>query len=174
MTVSLSYEKALPEDTEAILTIIENARRLLRSEGIDQWQDGNPSEAAIKNDIKNGWGRIIRSCGKAVGYFALQTETDPSYGHIWGGKWLSAGEPYAALHHAAVADGARGQGLSSFMFESAENECISRGIKNLRIDTHRLNTRMRHIIKRHGFTLCGIIHLVNSPAQRMAYEKRLP
>ena len=43
---------------------------------------------------------------------------------------------------------------------------------NLRIDTHRDNVIMQHLMQRHGFTRCGIIYLANGD-ERLAYQKIL-
>ena len=40
---------------------------------------------------------------------------------------------------------------------------------NLRIDTHRDNVIMRHVIDLYGFTYCGIIYLLNGD-ERLAYQ----
>ena len=47
--------------------------------------------------------------------------------------------------------------------------CLSRE-NNIRIDTHRDNTIMQHVIQKHGFSYCGIIYLANGD-ERMAYQK---
>ena len=41
---------------------------------------------------------------------------------------------------------------------------------NLKIDTHRDNHIMQHLLERKGFTYCGIIHTDNG-AERLAYQK---
>ena len=41
---------------------------------------------------------------------------------------------------------------------------------HLRIDTHRDNRIMQHLIEKHGFTYCGIIWL-DDGTERLAYER---
>ena len=41
---------------------------------------------------------------------------------------------------------------------------------NIRIDTHRDNVIMRHLLEKHGFKYCGIIYLENGD-ERLAYQK---
>jgi RimJ/RimL family protein N-acetyltransferase len=43
---------------------------------------------------------------------------------------------------------------------------------NIRIDTHRDNHIMQHVIQKHGFTYCGIIYLLSGD-ERLAYQKML-
>jgi hypothetical protein len=40
---------------------------------------------------------------------------------------------------------------------------------NIRIDTHRDNKIMRHLVEKHGFAYCGIIYLDNGD-ERLAYQ----
>ena len=42
--------------------------------------------------------------------------------------------------------------------------------RHLRIDTHRDNRIMQHLIEKHGFTYCGIIWLEDG-TERLAYER---
>ena len=42
--------------------------------------------------------------------------------------------------------------------------------KNLRVDTHRDNRVMQHLLLQHGFTYCGIIHLASGD-ERLAYQR---
>ncbi|MBR1526072.1 MAG: hypothetical protein IJ640_05360 [Prevotella sp.] len=41
---------------------------------------------------------------------------------------------------------------------------------NIRIDTHRDNRIMQHLMQKEGFTYCGIIYLDNGD-ERLAYQK---
>ncbi len=40
---------------------------------------------------------------------------------------------------------------------------------NIRIDTHLDNRIMQHVIKKYGFTYCGIIYLASGD-ERLAYQ----
>jgi RimJ/RimL family protein N-acetyltransferase len=40
---------------------------------------------------------------------------------------------------------------------------------NIRIDTHRDNTIMQHLLSKYGFQYCGIIYLANGD-ERLAYQ----
>jgi RimJ/RimL family protein N-acetyltransferase len=45
-------------------------------------------------------------------------------------------------------------------------------IPNIRIDTHRDNAIMQHLLEKNGFVKCGIIY-VEDGSPRIAYQKRL-
>ena len=42
--------------------------------------------------------------------------------------------------------------------------------RNIRIDTHRDNRIMQHLLERHGFRYCGIIYLLSGD-ERLAYQR---
>ena len=46
------------KDLENIMTVIHDAQRTMGEAGLDQWQDGYPSEEVILGDIRKGESRI--------------------------------------------------------------------------------------------------------------------
>ena len=48
-------------------------------------------------------------------------------------------------------------------------DCCKKLCDNLRIDTHENNSTMRHLVAKHGFVRCGIIHLADG-SPRIAYQ----
>ena len=73
--------------------------------------------------------------------------------------------PYGTIHR--IAAGGAGKGI----FRECLAYCLAR-IPNIRIDTHRDNAAMRHLLERHGFRECGIIY-VEDGSPRIAYQKCL-
>ena len=67
------------------------------------------------------------------------------------------------MHRIAASGVVRGAG--SFCVNWAFSRC-----GNLRIDTHRDNLVMQNMLKKNGFTYCGIIHLENGD-ERLAFQK---
>ena len=99
-----------------------------------------------------------------VGSFVLRQGPDPSYGHIYEGKWLDDSMPYYVIHRVTSLPAAHG------VFSAIVGYCIQYS-DNLRIDTHRDNHIMRHLVEKYGFTYCGIIHLSRvRSAERLAYQ----
>ena len=71
---------------------------------------------------------------------------------------------------AITATSAPGRNLASKMFDWAFEEVRSKGINSIRIDTHRDNCIMKHILTKYGFQECGVIYLADR-APRNAYIK---
>jgi hypothetical protein len=96
-----------------------------------------------------------------VGYFALLPSPEPTYENI-DGAWLTDG-PYGVIHRIASYPGVHG-------IFSAVIAYAAQRYAHLRIDTHRDNRIMQHLIEKHGFTYCGIIWLEDG-SERLAYER---
>ena len=104
---------------------------------------------------------MIEENGEIHGAFAFMPGDDPTYGYIEDGHWLND-RPYGAIHHIA------GDGQIRGIFTQAFDFCRAQ-IGELRIDTHRDNKTMQHVVAKHGFRRCGIIYLENG-APRIAYQ----
>ena len=96
-----------------------------------------------------------------VAYFALLPSPEPTYSYI-DGAWLTD-EPYGVIHRMASYPDVHGIFAAIIDFAAARHA-------HLRIDTHRDNRIMRHLIEKHGFTYCGIIWLTDG-TERLAYER---
>lgn len=155
---------AVAADTEAIMAVLEAARGIMRASGNpSQWPDGYPTRAMIEKDIAGGHGYVVVDSQSTVGYFAFIPSPDPTYSIIYDGAWIDAHSPYHVIHRIASYPHAHG------IFASMMEFCLQRD-KSLRIDTHRDNKIMQHNLQKHGFTYCGIIHLLNGD-ERLAYQR---
>lgn len=168
--------RATAEDLDAIMSIIEEARRTIAALGIDQWQSGSPNRAMIQEDIALGRSYCAVEEGVVIGTFALIHDGEPTYDRIYNGAWLTPDEgdipAYLAIHRVAIAVSKRGSGVSSAMIAYAVDQALGLGRVSLRIDTHRGNVIMRRMLEKHGFVHCGVIYL-QTGEERVAYERCL-
>ena len=160
---------ATEADIPAVLPVFEAAKAIMRADGNhDQWgAPGFPGDALLLRDIARGGGYVISSEAEGgveksiVAYFALLPSPEPTYDVI-DGAWLTD-EPYGVIHRMASYPEIHG------IFSTVINYAASR-FAHLRIDTHRDNRIMQHLIEKHGFTYCGIIWLEDG-TERLAYER---
>ena len=166
--------KTNKSDLIAVMPIFGEARKTIALLGIDQWQNGYPSENVILSDIDKGQSYICDLDGNICGTFAMLTESEPTYDKIYDGHWLTGDEShdYIAIHRVAISVSSRGSGLSGKIIEFAADFAKKNGRKSLRIDTHRGNKVMRRMLEKNGFIHCGVIYLENGD-ERVAYEKIL-
>jgi len=164
------HKTARKQDIPRIMEIIEQAKRRMRKQGLDQWQDGYPNEAALQNDITLHQGHIFQKAGQIVAYAAIVFDPDPYYQKIEG-QWLSSGETYITVHRIAIHEEWLRHGFAQHIIKYAEKKALREGVRWFRIDTHHDNIAMRNMIREAGFTLCGIVQVRDG--KRLAYEKRL-
>lgn len=151
-------------DMEAILGVMDAARGIMRKSGnIHQWGDSYPGTDAILKDMDRHGGFVIEDDGTVVAYFAFLPSPEPTYFEIEGGAWIEDESAYHVIHRIASVPEAHG------IFDDMLEWCSEREA-NIRIDTHRDNKIMQHLLSKHGFSYCGIIYLLSGD-ERLAYQR---
>ena len=153
---------ATAADISAVLPVFEAAKAIMRADGNhEQWgAPGFPGDALLLHDIARGGGYVIEK-DSIVAYFALLPSPEPTYDYI-DGAWLTD-EPYGIIHRIASYPDVHGIFSAIIDFAAAR-------YPHIRIDTHRDNRIMRHLIESAGFTYCGVIWLPDG-TDRLAYER---
>ena len=163
---------AFTEDIPAILAIINDAKALLKSLNINQWQNGYPNKAQILQDIANNESFVVVNDTHTIMATTMFTcKPEPTYKTIKDGKWLiDENLPYGVIHRLAMKKEYRGLGIAQFIFKEFHNQLKKNHIKSLKIDTHENNLGMQHLIKKMGYQYCGIIY-TSYGDKRLAFEK---
>ena len=157
--------KATYDDVPVLMDVFRKARGIMRSSGnMNQWNDGYPSEEVVRKDIDNGHCVVLCENGKVVATMAFIPGPDPTYAEIYDGGWLSDA-PYHVIHRIAVAE--PGHNAAKALLDWGFGQTGS-----IRIDTHKDNVIMQHVLSKYGFTHCGMILLANGDP-REAYQKDL-
>ena len=165
----MEIRKASKNDYSAVCNLLQMGRDNIKALGIDQWQNGDPSEENLKNDMQNGTLYVADEGGKLLGMcFIGFYESD--YNYIYWGNWQS-GE-YAVMHRVAVDTNARGKGVFASLIGKASELAKENGKTQLRIDTHRGNLPMQRALKNNGFEKVGVIYLKNGD-ERVAFLKNI-
>ncbi|OXN00769.1 GNAT family N-acetyltransferase [Bifidobacterium vansinderenii] len=190
-----SVRVATMDDFDAIRAMYARARELMAANGNPtQWADRFPLDSTVRNDIEEGRARLLVDHAGADGadtvaghgaidgediyagtdapagaerilaVFVLCPGPDPSYATI-DGAWLDD-DDYMAVHRVAA----------SGLGPHAGRDCLDWAVAhygNVRMDTHRNNRAMQHVMESSGFTRCGVIELVNreGDAERLAYQR---
>ncbi|WP_283679979.1 GNAT family N-acetyltransferase [Lentilactobacillus sp. Marseille-Q4993] len=161
-------------DLPEIKKIIADAKGFLKDQGIDQWQDGYPTEEDLEKDLKFGITYVLIIDGKIAATAALHQGLDINYLNIHDGDWVNGVEArYTAIHRIAMSSGFRGQHLSEKMMTGLITISSVLGYKDIRIDTHPDNLGMQKVIKQNGFEKRGVIYMEEKPGKqtpRFAYQ----
>lgn len=102
-----------------------------------------------------------------LGTMALIPGPDHTY-HEIDGEWPDD-EPYYVIHRIATAT--PGRNVARTLLDWAFRHVSEDGCRVIRIDTHRDNCIMKHILTKYGFAFCGVIRL-DDGSPRDAYSKK--
>lgn len=160
----LEIRKSTYDDLDRIAEIFTYARKQMALNGNpSQWKNDRPSMELVKKDIDVSNSYVVLNEGKIVATFAFIVGIEPTYLDI-DGKWLDD-DPYGTIHRIASDGSVKG------VFDQVIDYVSKRGV-DIRIDTHKDNKIMRHLIEKNGFVYCGII-IVDDGTPRLAYQKKI-
>lgn len=159
----LKVRKTTLADLDRIDDIFDVAKAFMRAnDNMKQWSGNYPNSLNIKEDIEKNYSYVVVDDNdRVVGTFAFIIGIEETYLNIYEGKWLND-EPYGTIHRIAS------DNMTHGVFECALNFCKTFDV-DIRIDTHKDNKPMIHLINKHGFIYCGIIY-VRDKSERLAYQ----
>ena len=156
---------AFPNEVDAIMQVIEEAKKCLADAGSTQWQNGYPNTDTIIDDIISGQAYVALEEGELLAYAAVTKSPEKSYEAIYDGNWEGKEAEYLVFHRIAVASDVQGQGVAQTFLEG-----LIEGFDYLdfRSDTHAINKAMQHIFEKLGFKQVGKVPV---DGERLAYQK---
>ncbi len=151
-------------DLNEVMSIYDKARLFMRQTGnLNQWTNGYPTREIIKEDIALKQSYIIKKNNTVLAVFTFINGDDETY-HYIEGAWLND-EKYGVIHRIGSNQKEKG------MLKVAIDYCFH-FVNNLRMDTHKDNKVMQHLLEKYGFSKCGIIYLKDGNP-RIAYQKEI-
>ena len=150
----MTIRKATLADIPQMMEIFAIARKFMAETGNpNQWAEDYPSVEQLTDDINSGDSYVFVDADRVVATFLLRGGDDPTYDIIYDGAWKN-NNPYATIHR--IASNGKVKGIFRMAMEYALQH-----YSTIRIDTHRDNKVMQHVIEKAGFEYCGIIHCRN-------------
>ena len=136
----IKIRKTQPTDIAILMDIFEQAKHIMRKDGnMLQWRGNYPSREIVIADIEQGNSYVCTDdTEEIIGTFAFIRGNDPTYTHIYEGKWVEDTLPYGVIHRLASTEHSKG----------VANACLQwcyEQIPNLRADTHRDNHFLQYI-----------------------------
>ena len=156
---------AFPNEVDAIMQVIEEAKKCLADAGSTQWQNGYPNTDTIIDDIISGQAYVALEEGELLAYAAVTKSPEKAYEAIYDGNWEGKEAEYLVFHRIAVASDVQGKGVAQTFLEG-----LIEGFDYLdfRSDTHAQNKAMQHIFEKLGFKQVGKVPV---DGERLAYQK---
>ena len=153
---------AFPNEVDAIMQVMEDAKKCLAKSGSDQWQNGYPNADIIIDDIISGQAYVALEEGELLAYAAVTKSPEEAYEAIYEGNWQGRESEYLVFHRIAVATDVQGKGVAQTFLEG-----LIEGF-DYRSDTHVENKAMQHIFEKLGFSQVGKVPV---DGERLAYQK---
>ena len=158
----MNIRPAEKADMPALCALYAEGRRFMAAHGnAAQWRGGYPQRAVLESDMRERRLYLCGENGALCAAFVFYMGPEPAYEAL-DGAWLRAG-PYGVVHR-ITSDGTV-KGAATYCLNWAFQQC-----RNLKIDTHRENLIMQHLLKKNGFSQCGIIY-TDDGTERLAYQK---
>ena len=156
---------AFPNEVDAVMQVIEEAKKCLAEAGSTQWQNGYPNTDTIIEDIISGQAYVALEEGELLAYVAVTKSPEKAYEAIYDGAWEGKETEFLVFHRIAVASDVQGQGVAQTFLEG-----LIEGFDYLdfRSDTHANNKTMQHIFEKLGFKQVGKVPV---DGERLAYQK---
>ena len=159
----MNIRLATLDDLSDIKDIFVIAKQKMADDGnLSQWQDIDYPFCFTKNDIEKKHCFVIEENNEIVATFTFIAGDDPTYSYIEDGKWLN-NKPYGTIHRIAS------NGKVKHIFRIVLDYVLTYKI-DIRVDTHKDNLRMKHLIESNKFQYCGIIY-VGDGTPRLAYQR---
>lgn len=164
--------KAEIKDLKKIVNIIEDAKKSLKYEGIDQWQIDSMNEDFLKGQIATGKSFVYEEHGVICAYAFLTDNKEEAY-KPWEDKF--EGKNPLTIHTFAVDRDMTIRGIAMKFFIDIIIYAEKNSFDALRIDTHEDNFKMRGLINKLGFRKLGQIYIDEEGAKkpRICYERVL-
>ncbi len=140
----------------------ENINFMATHGNASQWGNTYPSPQLILDDITEGNSYVCTEQDQIIATFYYKEGADPTYMRIYDGDWINDSR-YGVVHR--ITSTGNVKGAASFCLNWALEQC-----GNIRIDTHRDNIVMQHLLDKNGFKYCGIVY-VEDGTERIAYQK---
>ena len=168
--MNLNFRKATIIEIPQIWVILQQAIVRRKQDGSQQWQDGYPNPAVIKQDIEKGFGYVLTTNEDTItGYAAIIFNDEPAYENIKG-TWLTNND-FAVVHRLAISEQELGKGYAKKMLYFTEDLALENNIFSIKVDTNFDNIAMNKIFEKLGYTYCG--EVIFRGGVRKAYEKKL-
>ncbi|WP_160140101.1 GNAT family N-acetyltransferase [Chryseobacterium sp. c4a] len=145
--------KAVYDDIIQAVQALEEVKKHMLDEGIDQWDQEYPNIKVLTQDIEKGEGFVFIEEGEVLAYMALNELCDEEYNDL---IWKTQ-TPFIVIHRLYVKPTAQGKGISSKMIRFAEEFAIQNQYQSIRFDAFSLNDTANAVYLKKGYDLVGTV-----------------
>ena len=144
--------QAVKADIALLLDLTRACARHMITQGIYQWNEVYPNEAAFLSDLNQNSLHVFIADDKPVGCVSFYTEMDPEYKTM---DWLVPESKHLYLHRLAVHPQHQGQNIARTLMDFAEDHARELGCASVRLDTFSQNPRNLKFYNNRGYQKTG-------------------
>lgn len=123
--------KASKHDIHGIMRCYKATIARMHELNIFQWDESYPTVELIENDIEQQEFYILKENEEVLGCVCLNQEEHPTYATV---NWTFE-QPVLVVHRLAINPNAQGKGVARQFMAFAEELCIEKNYKGIRLDT---------------------------------------
>ena len=142
------------KDLDEIMIIINDGKKALKKDGVDQWQNGLPDREGILENILTGESFVYEGNGEILSFAYLKKDYEEDYREIEV-DFKNHG-PYLTIHRLSVRESAKKKGVAKKFFDEIIRYGKKLKMESIRIDTHPDNFKMQNLIRKFSFKKVGI------------------
>ena len=153
----MKITKASEQHLAEILSLCSDCSQIMKSKGIDQWDEVYPNKEIFLNDINNNSLYIARieNSQEIIACIVLNEYQDPEYKDI---KWSFDQGKIAVIHRLMVHPKSEGRGIARNLVEFIEKLAKENGYTALRLDVFSQNLRSFNFYKKQGYHVSGKVN----------------
>jgi len=166
----MAIVKATDHDLNSIMNMISECIKSMETQGIYQWNKDYPNFEIIENDIKNGFGYIVRNNNQCVAYAAIDEAQSPEYSQI---NWSADGSKVLVIHRLCVHPAFQGKGIARRLMNFMEDFAVKNQYSCIRLDAYSENTIALKLYDSMGYQRLGQVFFPFRESPFYCYEKAL-
>ena len=140
------------KDIERLMEIITNAIKVMKDQGIYQWDEFYPTRKDIEVDIENNELYVVEDNHLIVSLFVLNQEKAPGYVN---GRFKYHGDNYIVIHRLCVDPKIQGRGIGTKTVQLAIKKAKEQGYEAVWLDAFSENPRALKMYEHNGFHYAG-------------------
>lgn len=148
----IEFSIAQPHDMPEILSFVDQAKKVMDSQGIFQWDKIYPTIIDFCPDVKKGQVYVGRINGIAALTFTINKWQDQAY---LTADWDYKGDEFLVIHRLCVNPDFQGKGLGKAACRFIEGLAKSQGIKSIRLDCFTKNPVSLRLYEGLGYKVRG-------------------
>lgn len=148
----ITYETAKEGVQGEVMALLEDVKKNMAEQGIDQWDELYPNERDIMSDIKDGTLTLVRQGGSLAAIYTLNRHQDNAYKF---GNFKDTSDGYLVLHRLCVHPDNQHTGIAAAALKHIEEEAKKEGVSSIRLDVFTKNPRAVKLYEQAGYEYAG-------------------